>query len=302
MAEGLGVSAYVRIVRIGCDYCPGLIRCPNQLSAEGEAWSELSRGAEQFWDLYTVQMNSSDESHSRPNNASQFETTHWSLVLAAGNRGYDESNRALDKLCRAYWPPLYAYVRRRVRDVDEAQDLTQSFFERLLEKQYLADADPDRGRFRSFLITAFKRFLSKERDKAAAEKRGGGQSTFSVDFASQDRNWGALQDTLTAERIYERQWAVTLLNRVMTRLQREMERDGKAQQFHLLKDFIGGAETAKYSEIALAVELSESAARMAASRMRSRYRDLLRQEIAQTVASEDDIDSEVHLLFATFAE
>lgn len=165
---------------------------------------------------------SSGESNLPRNNAGQFATTHWSLVLAAGNREHEESNRALEKLCRAYWPPLYAYVRRRVSGIHEAQDLTQAFFERLLEKQYLADADPERGCFRAFLITAFKRFLSKERDKAAARKRGGGQLTFSVDFESLDRHWGTLQDTLTAERIYERQWAVTLLNRVMARLQREM--------------------------------------------------------------------------------
>ena len=208
----------------------------------------------------------SSESNPRRNNADQFATTHWSLVLAAGDRGHAQSDRALDKLCRAYWPPLYAYVRRRVSDIHQAQDLTQAFFERLLEKEYLADADPERGRFRSFLITAFKRFLLKERDKATAQKRGGGQMTFTVNFESQDRNWSELKDSLTADQIYERQWAVTLLNRVMARLQREMERDGKAHQFHLLKDFIGGEETAKYSALAPALGLSESAVRMAASR------------------------------------
>lgn len=242
-----------------------------------------------------------DESNLRRDNAGQFATTHWSLILAAGNREHEDSNRALEKLCRAYWPPLYAYVRRRVSDIHQAQDLTQAFFEQLLEKQYLAVADPERGRFRAFLITAFKRFLCKERDKATAQKRGGGQVTFSVDFESQDRNWDALQDTLTAERIYERQWAVTLLNRVMSRLQREMERSGKSQQFQLLKDFIGGTESATYATVAPVLRLSESAARMAATRMRNRFRELLRDEIAQTLASEKDIDDEVRYLFATFA-
>ena len=237
----------------------------------------------------------------RRKQAGQFATTHWSLVLAAGNREHEESNRALEKLCRAYWPPLYAYVRRRVRDVHEAQDLTQAFFERLLEKEYLADADPERGRFRSFLITAFKRFLAKERDKAATQKRGGGQMTFTVNFELQDRNWGEPQDALTAEQIYERQWAITLLNRVMDRLQREMDRSGRAHQFHLLKDFLGGAATATYAEIAPNLGLNESAARMAASRMRGRYRELLQEEIAQTVETQEDIDGEVKHLFSTFS-
>ncbi|MHC4879571.1 MAG: RNA polymerase sigma factor [Planctomycetota bacterium] len=243
-----------------------------------------------------------DDFNLRRTGADQFATTHWSLVLAAGNCDHEESSRALEKLCRAYWPPLYAYVRRRVSDADEAQDLTQAFFERLLEKRYLADANHERGRFRSFLITAFKRFLSKERDKVTAQKRGGGQLTFTVDFERHDCNWGATQETLTAEQIYERQWAVTLLGRVMSRLQQEMERSGKSQQFDLLKEFIGGSESATYATTATVLGLSESAARMAVSRLRGRYRELLRQEISQTVDSQDEIDSELQQLFATFSE
>lgn len=232
----------------------------------------------------------------------RFASTHWSLVLSAGREGGVESNAALDRLCRAYWPPLYAYVRRRVADVHEAHDLTQAFFERLLEKRYIAEADPERGRFRAFLITAFKHFLSREWDKANAQKRGGGRTAISFDFAARDAAWGALQDTLTPERIYERQWAVTLLGRVMQRLRREMERNGKGPQFESLKDFIGGSGSSSYGAVAAELEITEPAARMAASRLRGRYRELLREEIAQTVASEEDIDAEVRYLFSTFAD
>ncbi len=241
------------------------------------------------------------QSDSHRKYASQFATTHWSLVLAAGERGNAESTRALEKLCQAYWPPLYAYARRRVSNIHEAQDLTQAFFERLLEKRYLAEANPERGRFRAFLITSFTHFLSKEWDKARTQKRGGGRPVFSLDFASQDSSGSELADGLTAERLYERQWAVTLLNRVMNRLQREMEQSGKGQQFHTLKEFIGGSGDSSYSIVAIELNLSEAAARMAASRMRGRYRELLRDEISQTVSSQEDIDNEVQHLFETFS-
>ncbi|MBT6156909.1 MAG: sigma-70 family RNA polymerase sigma factor [Planctomycetaceae bacterium] len=245
----------------------------------------------------------SDDHQADPtgNDAGAFATTHWSLVLAAGERGDAASDRALENLCRAYWPPLYAYVRRRVSDIHEAQDLTQAFFERLLEKHYLVEADPERGRFRAFLITAFKHFLSKEWDKAKAQKRGGGRAPFSLDFASEDSGSNEPADQITAERLYERQWAMTLLNRVMCRLQRELERSGKGQQFHCLKDFIGGSGESSYAVAAGELGLGESAARMAASRMRRRYRELLREEIAQTVSSPEDIDGEVQHLFDTFS-
>ena len=233
-----------------------------------------------------------------------FATTHWSLVLAAGHGGDAESDAALERLCRRYWLPLYAYVRRRVFDVDEAQDLTQAFFERLLEKNYLADADPERGRFRVFLVTAFKHFLSKEWDKAKALKRGGGVSPISLDFAVGDSHV-AIEPAggLTADQLYERQWAITLLNRVMQRLEREFERAGKPLQFQCLKDvIIGRGEGAKYADVASELGMTESAARMAVSRMRRRYRELLRNEIAQTVLSPEDIDDEIGFLFTAFAD
>lgn len=237
-----------------------------------------------------------------PVHAGQFATTQWSLVLAAGQRGTEDSNRALEKLCRAYWPPLYAYARRREGDLHLAQDLTQAFFERLLEKDYLLQADAERGRFRAFLITAFKHFLANEHVKAGALKRGGDREALHLDFAEQDSRWGEVSDRATPDQIYVRQWAVTLLNRVMDRLQREMERAGKGQQFQLLKEFIGGTGNASYADVASELKLSESAARMAASRMRARYRELLREEIAQTLGLEEDIDEEITQLFAIFAE
>ena len=238
----------------------------------------------------------------QPNSVDPFATTHWSLVLAARDHGDAESVRALEKLCHAYWPALYAYVRRRVNDIHEAQDLTQAFFQRLLEKNYLSQANPERGRFRGFLITSFKHFLSKEWDKARTQKRGGGHAVFSLDFASQDSSWNELSETLTAERLYQRQWAITLLNRVVNRLQREMERKGKGQQFHVLKEFLGGSAGSSYTTAAVELGLRESAARMAASRMRGRYRELLRDEIAQTVSAPEDIDNEVEFLFADFSD
>ncbi len=251
-----------------------------------------------FSRMHKMKTDGQDESDR--NQAGQFATTHWSLVLEAGNGANEGSHRALEKLCRAYWPPLYAYVRRRVTDIHQAQDLTQAFFERLLDKRYLADAAPDRGRFRSFLITAFQHFLSKEWDKAKTRKRGGSHSIFSVDFTSQDSRWSEPADNLTAERIYERQWAETLLGLVMSRLQREMERSGKGAHFQYLKEVIGRSSHTSYASIATALEIRESTARMAASRLRRRYRELLREEIAKTVASDEDIDSEVQDLFAAF--
>jgi RNA polymerase sigma-70 factor (ECF subfamily) len=229
----------------------------------------------------------------------RFSTTHWSMVLAAGRRGTAESDVALERLCRSYWPPLYAYVRRRVSDWHEAQDLTQAFFERLLDREYLAGANPERGRFRAFLLTAFKHFLSKEWDKAKAQKRGGIHHRLSFDFLSRDESQPT--DDLTPERIFEREWAITLLGRVMQRLQREMERGGKGRQFELLKHVISGGDPAvTFAKLAMQLGQSEAATRMAASRMRQRYRELLRDEISQTVTSQEEIEDEIRSLFAAF--
>ena len=233
----------------------------------------------------------------------QFVTTHWSLVLAAGRRGSADSDSALQQLCSAYWPALYAYVRRRIGDVHEAQDLTQAFFERVLEKGYLESADPARGRFRAYLITAFKHFLAKEWDKARAKKRGGTRRRISLDFAAEDTvgDFEPAEES-TPEEIYERQWAVALLGRVMDRLQCEIAGEGRGQHFDALKGFLVRRGENHYADVAAELGITPAAARMAVSRMRQRYRLLLREEIAQTLASSADIDDEVRHLFAIFAK
>ncbi|MAG93033.1 MAG: RNA polymerase subunit sigma-24, partial [Planctomycetaceae bacterium] len=203
-------------------------------------------------------------------------------------------------LCETYWYPLYAYVRRRVLDVNEAHDLTQAFFAELLEKNYVGSATPERGRFRAFLLTAFKHFLSKEWDKAKAQKRGGGRAPIPLDLESADsRICIELPSALTADQLYERQWAVTLLGQTLDRLESELDRDGKASHFEELKGFIIGDHAGTtYADISTRLDMTEAAAKMAASRMRRRYRELLREEIAQTVAGPDDVDDELRNLFA----
>lgn len=171
--------------------------------------------------------------------AEQFATTHWSLVLAAGRRSSPDSNEALSELCRTYWYPLYVYVRRRVPHADEAQDLTQEFFTRLLEKNYLSAATPTRGRFRAFLLTAVQHFLANEWDKARAQKRGGGQVVISLDFRSGESRYSVEPaDGSTPERLYERQWVLTLLDHVLARLGEELALAGKSRDFQQLKVFI----------------------------------------------------------------
>jgi RNA polymerase sigma-70 factor (ECF subfamily) len=230
----------------------------------------------------------------------RFATTRWSMVLAAGAASSPETERALADLCQRYWFPLYVYVRRRIGDVDQARDLTQEFFARLLEKGTIARADPERGRFRSFLLTALQHFLANEWQKQQTQKRGGGQRVLSLDFDSKDCQ-AAFEPAheWTAERLYERQWALTLLDGVLARLRQEYEAAGKTRWFEQLKPFLAGeTKSAAYAETAAALQVSEGAARVAAHRLRKRYRELLRQEVAQTVADDADVDDEIRALFA----
>lgn len=230
-----------------------------------------------------------------------FATTQWSIVVAAGHRSSPDSKHALESLCHAYWYPLYAYVRRRVPDVNEAHDLTQAFFAELLEKNYVGSATPERGRFRTFLLTAFKHFLGKRWEKARAQKRGGGRPSISLDFQSADSSL-RIEPTagLTAEQLYERQWALALLACIMERLQSEFKEAAKADNFKTLKGFIIGDHAGcTYAQAAARLGLTEAAAKKAASRMRQRYRELLREEIAQTVSCPEEVDDEIRSLFTT---
>jgi len=228
-----------------------------------------------------------------------FVTTHWSVVLTAASHDTTQSRIALEQLCRVYWYPLYAYVRRRGYNPHDAQDLTQEFFARLLEHNWLARADQARGRFRTFLLIAMERFLANEWDKARAQKRGGGLPTLPLQFDTAETRYGAEPvDTRTPEQAFERRWAVTLLDEVLRRLETEQQAEGKAAQFAALKPcLVGSRESQPYEQIAEATGLSESAVKVTVHRLRLRYRELLRAEIANTVASAEDVDIEMRHLF-----
>ncbi|MBW3598865.1 MAG: sigma-70 family RNA polymerase sigma factor [Planctomycetes bacterium] len=235
----------------------------------------------------------------------RFATTHWSLVLEAGRRSSPQVRRALESLCEAYWYPLYAYVRRSGRQPAEAQDLTQEFFLRLVEKDYLAAADPDRGRFRNFLLVMFKRFLAHERQREGAQKRGGDRRTISFDFTvGEERFSREPADDWTPERVYQRRWALALLDRVLARLEADYAAKGRGPLFHALKGVLtAAAQTLAYAEAAESLGLSEGAVKVAAHRLRRRYRDLLREEVAHTVQQPEDVDDELnHLLEALRGE
>ncbi len=238
-------------------------------------------------------------SNAQPEQPLSFATTHWSIVLEAGRGRHAEADVALAELCQKYWFPLYSYVRRRVHDQSEAQDLTQEFFARLLEKELLAQANPDRGRFRSFLLTAMQNFLTNEWRKAQATKRGGGQRVLSLDFqASDSRLSFEPGHDWTAERIFERNWGITLLEHVLTRLRDEYTTAGKEKLFAALRPFISSnRDEGSFAMLAEQLEMTEGAAKVAAHRLRKRYRELLRAELAQTVADPADVDAEIAWLF-----
>jgi RNA polymerase sigma factor (sigma-70 family) len=231
-----------------------------------------------------------------------FATTHWTVVLAAGKRRTAQSEHALEQLCQTYWFPLYAYVRRHSRSREDAEDLTQAFFARLLEKNYLGDVSAEKGRFRAFLLASLKHFLSNERDKIRAQKRGGNATHLSLDWKTADTQFQiASTSEPSPDKAFDREWAVALLERVIQRLQAESEAEGRGKQFATLKVFLtAGKGALPYSAAADALGINEAAARSAAHRLRKRYRQLLRDEISQTLADPAQVDEEMRALFGAF--
>ncbi len=231
----------------------------------------------------------------------RFATTQWSLVLAAGQRGSKGAEEALAQLCSLYWYPVFAFVRRQGHPADEAEDLTQGFFTRIIEKGDLGDADRSRGRFRSFLMTACQHFLSNQRDRARAQKRGGGRLPISIDVAAAEGRYErALAHAETPERLYDRQWCLTLLDGVLDGLRDDYEAAGKKRVFDRLRDFLTADDDAgTHEEAARELGMTGAAVKVAVHRLRRRYRDELRRRVADTVESAGDVEDEIRHLLTT---
>src|SRR5712664_1179173 len=229
---------------------------------------------------------------------SDFPTTRWTLVIAAADPQRKEARSALVSLCEGYWYPLYAYLRRRGYPADQAQDLTQEFFIRVLEGRYLDRADPEKGRVRAFILTSSKFFLADEADRGRAQKRGGGMIE-QLEFSSGEQRYQRepAHDE-TPERIFERRWALTLLDRVVEKLRGEFVQHGRPEHFEGLKVFLLGQSDTPYAALAREMNTSEGALKVAIHRLRKRYRELFRQEIADTVADSAEVESELRYLAA----
>ena len=233
-----------------------------------------------------------------------FATTHWSVVLAAGQVTSPEAEAALENLCRAYWYPLYAYVRRQGHSPHDAQDLTQGFFARLLEKNWVGVADREKGKFRSFLLSVLNHYLGDELDRANAAKRGGGKVLLSLDEQTAESLLSQEPPSyLSPEQEFERRWAAALLQQAMARLRQEFETAGKGQTFDQLKLFLEGeASSGDYAAMAAGLGMSANAIAVSVHRLRQRYRELVRLEVANTVASPNEVEDEMRYLFSVLAQ
>jgi len=245
------------------------------------------------------------ESASQPSSAPGdiFATTHWTVVLAAGKRSTPQADSALEQLCCSYWFPLYAYVRRRGYSKEDAEDLTQAFFARFLARNYLAGLSAERGRFRAFLLASLKHFLINDWKKSQRQKRGGGEINLSLDWQTADTKFQvAATNEPSPDKAFDREWALVLLAKVIGRLQTECEVDGKAKLFEQLKIFLtAGKDELAQSKAAKSLGVEEGAMRVAIHRLRKRYRQLLRDEIAQTLTDAADVDEEMRALFGAFS-
>jgi DNA-directed RNA polymerase specialized sigma24 family protein len=231
-----------------------------------------------------------------------FPHTRWSVVLAARQRPSPESAAALEAICCAYWYPLYAYARRCGQPAHDAQDLTQEFFCRLLEKNWLDSADRGKGKLRTFLIVALKNFMSKEWRRASAQRRGGGRSQVPFDTEFAESRYAADHSAQAADETFDKQWALTLLDLTVNRLRAEFATAGKAGDFDALKSCLLAAHGAlDYPAVAARLGLNEGATRVAVHRLRKRFREIYREEISQTLANEADVDGELRHLAAALA-
>jgi len=233
-----------------------------------------------------------------------FATTHWSIVLAAGQADSERQSEALEKLCQAYWYPLYAYVRRRGYAPEDAKDLTQGFFATFLEKGYLNRADQGRGRFRTFLLTSIENFLHGAHDRACAQKRGGGKPVFSLDeIIAEGRYQREPEAELTAAKVFEKRWAATLLEEVLRKLRAEYAERGRLELFDQLKPHLWREEDAvPYARLSSELHMTVNALKSTVHRLRRHYRELLREEIAHTVADANEVDDEIRYLMRVLGE
>jgi DNA-directed RNA polymerase specialized sigma24 family protein len=239
-----------------------------------------------------------NDSELKPASPPLFLTTHWTVVLNAARPDSEEALAALAELCRTYWFPLYAYARRHGFDLHNAQDLTQDFFGRLIEKNYLSVADRRRGRFRWFLLTAFKCFLANEWDRSQAQKRGGGKAIISFDaMTAEERYRAEPADHSSADQVYDRRWAADLLEGARAKLREEYTTADRADRFHHLEAYLPGGQPAlSQAEVGAALGLAEGTVKQEVFRVRRRYGELLRQAVAQTVAHPDEVDDEINYL------
>jgi len=248
--------------------------------------------------------NSQSDSQSPSNLRPDFTTTHWSVILLAGSGASSAADEALEHLCRSYWYPLYAYVRRQGHSESDAQDLTQSFFARLLERKYVRLADRNQGRFRTFLLSSLKNFLINDWKRQNREKRGGGQEIFSLDEKTAETRFASEAFVeQPPDSLYDRGWAATLLERALTSLRSEFEQSGKLDLFERLKVFVWGDKSASsYSEMGVQLNMTENNVKQSVRRLRLRYGELLRAEVAQTVSTPEEVNEELRYLLSVIRD